>query len=395
MVITSYNFKEYLEQAVQSVLDQTFQATEIIIVDDGSTDGTPELGKALHDPWKGIHYIRQRNQGASAAANTGISKAFGRYITVLDGDDWMAPTRLEKMLTLAYRNPHSVIYDAMIFVREDTQVGHTLREYDFEELLYRNCMHKGILYPRKAWVEVGGYSNAMNDGREDWEFNIKLGLAGYCGVLLQEPLYMYRRQHQGRTQRVPKTRGYFQQKIIRLHPDVYNKGVRPMACCGKRATPKVATSPTISIRQTPRAATLKVAPDDTWVEIDFVANFIGNQTISGPSKNRYKYGRNQRNKRFWAHPDDVAFLLELQPKLFALHVPPATKKIAPVPAPEPEQVVVTEPEPAIIARVVPATLQARNLARQAGVMLVDVPYAGPKIGIADVRAYLDEVGIAY
>ena len=170
-----------------------------------------------------------------------------------------------------------------------------------------------------------------------------------------------------------------------------------MACCGKRATskPKLSASPAVSIQRTPLALALKVAPDASWVEIAFIGTFIGSQTIYGPSHNRYKYGRNARNKRFWAHPDDVTFLIELQPRLFEVYVSPAARKTVPAPVPEPEQVLPPEPEPVIIERVVPATLQARNLARQAGVMLIDIPYAGLKIGIADVRAYLDEVGIVY
>ena len=391
VIITTHNYERYLEQAVQSILDQTFQSTEIIIVDDGSTDGTPELGKALHDPWKGIHYIRQRNQGASAAANAGIERAKGRHITVLDGDDWMAPTRLEKMLTLAYRNPGAVIYDDMFFIREDGRTGRGLQEYDFETLLHKNHMHKGILYPKKAWTEVGGYANEMDDGREDWEFNVNLGLHGWCGVHLQEALYMYRRQHQGRSQRIPRYRGYFKRKIIKLHPDVYNKGVRPMACCGKRASPKPTASPKVSIQRTPAVST---APDPTWVELQYSGSNIGNQTIYGPSRTRYKYGRNARRLRFWAHPDDVEFLMNTNRfNKVVVKSEPAPK---PVPAPEPEliQIPVEDapavPKPVVHEQIILATNQAKKLASEAGVLLEEISHEGDKIGVADVRAYIAE-----
>ena len=175
-----------------------------------------------------------------------------------------------------------------------------------------------------------------------------------------------------------------------------------MACCGKRAAPTRTAAPTVSIQRTPVTSTHKPAPDETWVEMVFTGSSIGNQTIYGPSHNRYKYGRNQRKLYFWAHPDDVKFLLGVG--LFQVYVLPVAKKPKPKPAPvpepeippEPEQVLTPEPEPVIIDRVVPATGQAKNLARQAGVMLIDIPFEeGVRIGIADVRAYLDEVGIAY
>ena len=401
VVITTYNFKGFLEQAVNSVLEQTFQSTEIIIVDDGSTDGTEELGRQLHDPWKGIHYIRQQNQGASAAANTGIEKATGWYVTVLDGDDWMAPTRLEKMLHLAYMNPHSVIYDGIIFVHEDHSITYRMPAYDFEKLLYRNCMHKAILYEKRAWKEVGGYSLEMNDGREDWEFNIKLGLAGYCGVYLDEPLYMYRRQHQGRTQLRPKERSYFKEKIVRLHPGVYYKGDRPMPCCGKRAIPTVAADYSVSIRST--AATSE-PPDSTWTMVEYTGTNTANQTISGPSLTRYKYGRNERKFRFWVHPYDIEFMLATG--MFVVYIKPSP---SPSPEPEPqafavsvaeeskeeEVSVVIEPEKEPeVETVISITWQAQALLDKHGVSIEDVPHEDSKVSITDVRSYLSFIGIS-
>lgn len=406
VVVTCYNYGRYLAQAVNSVLAQSFQSTEVIIVDDGSTDTTAQVGKELRDPWRGVHYLHQRNQGASAAANRGISTAKGRFVTVLDADDWMAPTRLEKLYRVAVENQHSVICDDVTFVMEQGTKVKRLPKYDFDKLLYQNSMHKGILYPRAAWQEVKGYSLAMTDGREDWEFNIRLGLAGWCGVHLAEPLYMYRRQQQGRTERVPREREYFLEKITRLHPAVYLRGERPMACCGgRRAAPK----PSVTVQRTAAtpvaraSTTLSAAPASDWVTVEYTGASIGNQTIYGPSGTRYKYGRNERFLRLWAHPKDVDFLLETnlfkrytQPRPARTPAPVPQVAPAPEPAPAPQVVAVEEvpqpqPEPVLVA----ATAPALALAEEAGVALEDIAHSGAKVTVGDVRTHLDGLGIAH
>jgi len=338
VIITCYNYGRYLEQAVTSVLDQTFQATEIIIVDDGSMDNTPIVGQRLHDPWKAIHYVRQRNGGASSAANAGLSIAKGRFCTVLDGDDWMAPRRLERMYELQLANPHSVVYDDIVYHgRNGARQRKVMPEYVFDELLDRNCMHKGIMFPRIAWLETGGYSNRMDNGREDWEFNINLGLHGYCGVHLREAHYCYRREGQGRTQRVPRPRSYFLHKVARIHSAVYSKGELPMACCGgrRKTTPRVVVSKT-GTRSSPAVAALAASRDDGSVLVKYLGANIGNQTINGPTGQRYKYGRNQRNMMFWADPVDAEWLTGMVE--FERAALPAVQ-------PQPEESVVKSPEP--------------------------------------------------
>lgn len=407
VIITAYNFGDYLPRAVQSILGQTFQSTEIIIVDDGSTDKTGRVGQSLADPWKGIHYIRQDNQGASVAANTGIQKAKGRYVTVLDGDDWMAPTRLEKMHALIEANPHSVIYDDVTFVYGEGRTKvRKMPPYDFEEIIHKNGMHKGILYSRRAWLEVGGYSPQMDNGREDWEINIKLGLAGYCGVHLEEPLYMYRREGQGRTQIIPRPRSYFKEKITRLHPDLYLKGTRPMACCGGRRRP-VTKPASVTITKTTDNLRLTEPPANGWVPVEYIGTSAGNQTIFGPTFTRYKYGRNARNLRFWVHPEDLEFMLNTG--LFVRFQIPRTEKPKPTPPPKapktPETPETPDNQPQVTmseeklrdmaAAEIQATSYAQKLAEETGISLIDVPHDGDKIGISDVREYLDGLGIAY
>jgi glycosyltransferase involved in cell wall biosynthesis len=259
VVINCYNHGQFLEDAVNSLIGgktclgqmsgQSFQAFEIIIVDDGSTDNTAEIGQRLANDWQGIHYYWQRNQGSPVAMNTGISKAFGKYIAPLDADDMMRPNRLETMLRVIEKNPHSAIYDGAKYFSQASngkwvdgwhdgwkwQEGlELLKPYNFEEILYQNGMHKGLLYPKAAWDEVGGYPAVMNRGREDWAFNVALGLSGYCGVHTGQSDYLYRRNWTSRTftNTTPEWRRRFLEQMQELYPDVYQRGVRPNMCCG-------------------------------------------------------------------------------------------------------------------------------------------------------------------
>lgn len=249
VIVTCYNYGQYLGDAIASLIGgttflgdtpgQSFQGFEVIIVDDGSTDDTAEVAQSLVSNAKGIHYIRQENKGSASAMNTGIRAAHGRYIAPLDADDMMKSRRLELMLDMAERNPHGVVYDDVtIFNQEKVRTTWKMTSrYDFNTLLERNTMHKGLLYPRQAWRDVGGYAETMDKGREDWAFNIALGLKGWCGVYLNYEGYLYRRAGQNRTlyNTTPQWRSHFMNQIVGLFPGVF-QGERPMGCCGAGAS---------------------------------------------------------------------------------------------------------------------------------------------------------------
>lgn len=99
VIIPVYNVKPYLERCVQSVLQQTCKDLEIIMVDDGSTDGSGELADSLKALSPCIQVVHQENQGLSGARNTGIRNALGEYVVFLDSDDeWILPDGLETLL---------------------------------------------------------------------------------------------------------------------------------------------------------------------------------------------------------------------------------------------------------------------------------------------------------
>ena len=95
IIIPLYNKESYIQRAIKSVLLQTYQDFELIIVDDGSTDGSFEAASAIQDPR--IHIVRQENRGVSAARNRGVSEAKYDWVAFLDADDEWLPEFLEMM----------------------------------------------------------------------------------------------------------------------------------------------------------------------------------------------------------------------------------------------------------------------------------------------------------
>lgn len=117
VIIPTYNCFSYIKEAVDSVLNQTYQNIEIIIVDDGSTDNTMQL---LTPYSSQIKYIHQQNRGPSAARNTGIRAAQGEWIAFLDADDIWLPNKLEKQILLAEeKNELDVIFTDFYYLCEN------------------------------------------------------------------------------------------------------------------------------------------------------------------------------------------------------------------------------------------------------------------------------------
>lgn len=370
VIITCHNYGRFLRDAVNSLLGgetalgivppQTFHAFEILIVDDASTDETKEIGESLADDWKGIRYLRlDRNVGSAAAANAGIANAFGKYVTVLDADDMMAPTRLETLYRAAEENPHRVICDDCLEFARDRGVleqAHPsasvrpwieprgemftaalpMPAYDFDRILTRNGMHKGILYPRAAWKESGGYPEEFRDGREDWAINIALGVKGYCGVNVHEPLYL-RRQHGDNRHLRNTTTEWREQFLGQLRTRFANiyQGERPMACCGKKsngnAPQQNITARGMALRGRFSMGTI-IAGQDGFKRLEYLLKRSGSQVYIG-SVTGATYVFGGKRTLGYVDPRDVpAFLnlLEGHEKVFRL----AEQVPAPPQAPE-------------------------------------------------------------
>ena len=357
VVITCYNYGRYLEDAINSLIGgqtslgktngQTLQSFEIIIIDDGSTDNSAEIAEKLADPWKGIHFVAQQNAGSAAAMNKGIVSSHARsdsLIAVLDADDMMRPDRLQRMVSLYEQNPHSVIYDNITYfsngqigVVTDWQRPDKKREtlnlgrYDFERMLYKNGMHKGLLYPKRAWEEAGGYPNLMNKGREDWAFNIALGIKGWCGINTGEYDYLYRREGQNRTltNTTPKWRSFFLGQIRETFPEIYN-GDRPDMCCGRGVKNNNNGS------KAKMAVKNEMVGRDGWVILEYIGGNAGNETWYGDYGTYVIGGAKPRS---YVDQRDKKKLLNLRDRgkpVFKEYVEPVKEVVEPVKKVQPQ-----------------------------------------------------------
>jgi glycosyltransferase involved in cell wall biosynthesis len=180
VVIPTYNRRHYIVEAVESVLAQTYRPLEIIVVDDGSTDGTEgELQRFK----KEVKYFRQENAGPSAARNRGIRAATGEYVALLDSDDLWAPTKLEKQVSLMERSPQvGVVFCEIARLEVDT--GETqvrrcppdLRGDIRRRLLRRNCVigsDSAVLVRRACFDQMGVFDESLQQA-EDWDLWIRI-----------------------------------------------------------------------------------------------------------------------------------------------------------------------------------------------------------------------------
>jgi glycosyltransferase involved in cell wall biosynthesis len=193
IVIPCYNHGQYVDEAVQSVLEQTLQDFEIIIVNDGSTDGeTVGILSALEWPKTRVIHLPQ-NMGLPAARNIGIRESQGKYICCLDADDKLQATYLEKATAMMESN------SGISFVGSWTQVfGSESRvwyanQFDPDQILYANQFNSLAVFRRTAWEGAGGFFEDMREGFEDWEFWVRLTGLGYRGYQIPEKLIHVRR----------------------------------------------------------------------------------------------------------------------------------------------------------------------------------------------------------
>lgn len=219
VVIPSYNCAEFLPQALDSVLDQSYSDFEIIVVDDGSTDGTwPVVQPYLRR--ENIRYIYQENRGLPGARNRGVEESRGEFIAVLDADDALAPTALEEMLhALDDSNASWCVIDILKFWEGYQEIQKTnLPENDLVTAIFReDFIRRGMFFRKDALLRVGMWDDGMKM-REDWDLNIRLISTGEPFVHLARPLYHYRRRPGSITTSNPeKLFGYTERLLVKHH----------------------------------------------------------------------------------------------------------------------------------------------------------------------------------
>jgi glycosyltransferase involved in cell wall biosynthesis len=194
VVITCHNLGPYLEEAVDSVLAQTCQDFEIVIVDDGSTDrATQTLLDGFDRPKTRV--MRLPHGGLAAARNAGIASTTGQYLCALDGDDRLTSSFLSKTVSVLDSDPSVTFASSWLRTFGDEEWEWKPERCDLPMLLSEDTVLTAALVRREAVAAVGGYDAAMPvQGDEDWDLWLTLVERGHRGVILPEILFEYRRR---------------------------------------------------------------------------------------------------------------------------------------------------------------------------------------------------------
>ena len=196
VVIPCYNYAEYLPEAVESVIHQDYDPVEIIVVDDGSSDGTDIVAHRLMKKYEQIIYIKQPNGGPSSARNAGLEKVRGEFVVCLDADDKLAKqyikyclAELEKDKSVGYIYTQMQLFGAK---HEFTEYP----EFNIDSLRRDNFIHISAFFRRSALADLR-YDVRLRNGYEDWDLYLSLAERKTYGVLVDRPLLLYRKHDSG------------------------------------------------------------------------------------------------------------------------------------------------------------------------------------------------------
>jgi glycosyltransferase involved in cell wall biosynthesis len=184
VVIAAYNTEAYVGETLESVLAQDWRPFEVIVVDDGSTDGTAGIVQSFDS----VRYVRQENAGPGAARNTAVAAAAGDFIAVTDSDDLMAPGRLT--LQVRYLIDHPEV-DAVLGRQEWLNPPSWLAPDAVYGDLAGVPVGGSAMFRRAALVAVGGYDPTFRSG-EDTDLLIRMRERGHSYLVLPE-VVLYRR----------------------------------------------------------------------------------------------------------------------------------------------------------------------------------------------------------
>lgn len=191
VVIPSYNYAEYLPEAIESVLSQTLSPKRIIVIDDGSEDNSVNIARSYKD--RGVEVVSKKNEGVIKTKNLGIKLSRTTWTIFLDADDVLESNYIESVYKKARKGSFDVVYTDMRYfgVKNDLIRGGS---FNFKRLLHGNFIHNSALISTTLLKVSGGYKDEMNGGYEDWELYITLAEHGAKFGYIPQALLKYR-QH--------------------------------------------------------------------------------------------------------------------------------------------------------------------------------------------------------
>jgi glycosyltransferase involved in cell wall biosynthesis len=201
VIIPAYNSAKYLPQAIDSVLQQTYNDYEIIIINDGSTDNTPEVIQP-YLKLSAVRYFAQENLGVSAARNRGLQEARGEFIAFLDADDIYFPDKLQAQIALFAAHPQiGIVNSGFRIIQENGEpIMDVKRWKDIPDLtpeiwlLHKPVLPSAMMY-RKEWFDRVGEFDPELFSSEDVEVTLRMVAQG-CQAMWLPEITIYYRRHQ-------------------------------------------------------------------------------------------------------------------------------------------------------------------------------------------------------
>ena len=194
VIIPTYNRKKTLARAIQSVINQSLSPFEILIIDDGSNDGTEEWVK---ENFQNIKYIYQNNHGVSSARNKGIKNAYGDWVAFLDSDDEWLPNKLYEQVKAIDSNPEMKFFHTNeIWIRNGVRVNQMKKHKKYGGYIFEKCLDicrvspSSVLIQKEVFDNIGIFDESLRVC-EDYDLWLRI-TSKYPVVFLDKPLiYKY------------------------------------------------------------------------------------------------------------------------------------------------------------------------------------------------------------
>nr|WP_288834187.1 glycosyltransferase [uncultured Flavobacterium sp.] len=225
IIIPCYNDWQYVEEAVNSALNQTYSNIEVIVVDDGSNIETKVVLKRLEP--KITKLITQENKGQSTARNVGIREAKGEYILVLDSDDFFEPSFSEEAVrVLSSDNSIKIVTSHLRRFIDDKTIDIFIPSGgDITTFILENGATGSAMFRKSEALAIGGYDEQMRTGFEDWEFYIRLLKDGGITTVLEKTYLNYRIRVDSTTSRANQVKVQLLHYIYKKNSMVFLKHI--------------------------------------------------------------------------------------------------------------------------------------------------------------------------
>lgn len=191
IIIANYNKAKYLEETLDSALNQNYPNYDIIFIDDCSSDDSWEIVQKYKDRIK--LFKNTVNSGVIYTRTKGIGLTDAEYIMFLDSDDKIYPTSLSTLIIPLTLNPKLGISYSQFYANYKTyEILIQPIEYSLPRLMVKDYIPVCNIFRKQSFLDVGGFDPNFSIGAEDWELWIAMGNMGWKGQLVHEPLFWYR-----------------------------------------------------------------------------------------------------------------------------------------------------------------------------------------------------------